>query len=316
MANLVGPRPNPRRRLRELLDAPDLVVAPGAYDGLSARLVEHGGFNAVYMTGFGTSATLLGRPDVGLLTQTEMVDNARRIAQAVDVPVIADADTGYGNPVNVIRTVREYEQAGVAALQLEDQVAPKRCGHMSGKTVVSVEDMCAKIAAAATARHDPDLVIIARTDAAETQGIAAAIQRAKRFRDAGADVLFVEAPRTTEDIETVAAELAGHPLLFNWVEGGKDTTAIAEAAPAAGLPPRDLPGQHPVGGHRSDERRTGHHQPHGDLDRTHPADSILRRLPRPDRRFRDARAGTTLHVVAASSSHRLNRSPCPRGSGT
>jgi len=221
MANLVGPHPNPRRRLRELLAAPDLLVAPGAYDGLSARLVEQGGFNAVYMTGFGTSATLLGRPDVGLLTQTEMVDNARRIAQAVDVPVIADADTGYGNPVNVIRTVREYEQAGVAALQLEDQVAPKRCGHMSGKTVVSVEDMCAKIAAAATARHDPDLVIIARTDVAETQGIAAAIQRAKRFRDAGADVLFVEAPRTTEDIETVAAELAGHPLLFNWVEGGK-----------------------------------------------------------------------------------------------
>lgn len=221
MADLLGPRPNPRARLRELLAGPAALRAPGAYDGLSARLVEQAGFDAVYMTGFGTSATLLGRPDVGLLTQTEMVDNARRIVQAVDVPVIADADTGYGNPVNVLRTVREYEQAGVAAIQLEDQVAPKRCGHMSGKEVVSTADMCAKIAAAVAARHDPDLVVIARTDVAETQGVAAAVERAKAFRDTGADVLFVEAPRTAQDVETVARELAGTPLLFNWVEGGR-----------------------------------------------------------------------------------------------
>ena len=158
---------------------------------------------------------------MGLLTATEMTDNARRIAQSVDLPLIADADTGYGNPVNVARTVREMEQAGVAALQLEDQVSPKRCGHMTGKEVISTSEMCAKVAAAVAARTDPDLVVIARTDAAETQGVAAAVERARAFRDAGADVLFVEAPRTAADVETVASGLAGTPLLFNWVEGGR-----------------------------------------------------------------------------------------------
>ncbi len=222
MADLLAARPNPRARLRELL-AQGSVLAPGAYDGLSARLVEQAGFDAVYMTGFGTAATLLGRPDVGLLGGAEMTDNARRMAAAVDVPLIADADTGYGNPLNVVRTVREYEQAGVAAIQLEDQVAPKRCGHMTGKEVIATADMCAKIAAAVAARTDPDLVVIARTDVAETEGTAAAIERAKAFRDAGADVLFVEAPRTEADIEQVAGELADTPLLFNWVEGGRSS---------------------------------------------------------------------------------------------
>lgn len=222
MSDLLGPRTNPRARLRELL-ATGSVLAPGAYDALSARLVAQTGFDAVYMTGFGTSATLLGRPDVGLLGGAEMTDNARRMAAAVDVPLIADADTGYGNPVNVVRTVRDYEQAGVAAIQLEDQVAPKRCGHMTGKEVISTVDMCAKISAAVAARTDPDFVVIARTDVAETEGTDAAIARAKAFRDAGADVLFVEAPRTVADIEQVAAELAGTPLLFNWVEGGRST---------------------------------------------------------------------------------------------
>ena len=225
MADLTGPRPNPRARLRALLGAAvssgEPLIAPGCYDALSARLVEQAGFDAAYMTGFGTSASLLGRPDVGLLTATEMTDNARRIAQSVDLPLIADADTGYGNPVNVARTVREHEQAGVAALQLEDQVSPKRCGHMTGKEVIDAAEMCAKVAAAVAARTDPDLVIIARTDAAETQGTAAAIERARAFRDAGADVLFVEAPRTAADVELVARELAGTPLLFNWVEGGR-----------------------------------------------------------------------------------------------
>lgn len=222
MSDLLGPRTNPRARLRELL-ATGSVLAPGAYDALSARLVAQTGFDAVYMTGFGTSATLLGRPDVGLLGGAEMTDNARRMAAAVDVPLIADADTGYGNPVNVVRTVRDYEQAGVAAIQLEDQVAPKRCGHMTGKEVISTVDMCAKISAAVAARTDPDFVVIARTDVAETEGTDAAIARATAFRDAGADVLFVEAPRTVADIEQVAAELAGTPLLFNWVEGGRST---------------------------------------------------------------------------------------------
>lgn len=225
MSEFAGARPPVRSRLRALLSEPTPLLAPGVYDGLTARLVEEAGFRSAYMTGFGTAATLLGRPDIGLLTQTEMTDNARRIAQAVDLPLIADADTGYGNALNVVRTVREYEQAGVAALQLEDQLSPKRCGHMSGKAVIDSEEAVSKIRAAVAARTDPDLVIIARTDAAAVHGLDAAIERAKRFADAGADLLFVEAPRTVADIETVARELAGYPLLFNWVEGG-DTESI------------------------------------------------------------------------------------------
>src|SRR3954447_9381178 len=157
---------SPRARLRELLAAPEPVVAPGAYDALSARLIEQAGFGVVYMTGFGTTASLIGRPDVGLLSGTEMADNARRIAAAVDVPVIADADTGYGNAINVVRTVREYEQAGVAGLHLEDQVQPKKCGHMSGKAVIPADEMVGRARASGAARRDPDLVLIARTDAA------------------------------------------------------------------------------------------------------------------------------------------------------
>jgi 2,3-dimethylmalate lyase len=213
---------SPRARLRELLAAPEPVVAPGAYDALSARLVEQAGFGVVYMTGFGTTASLIGRPDVGLLSGTEMADNARRIAAAVDVPVIADADTGYGNALNVVRTVREYEQAGVAGLHLEDQVHPKKCGHMSGKAVIDTAEMVGKIEAAAAARRDPDLLLIARTDAAAVEGLDAAIARARRYRDAGADVLFVEAPTSEDDIARVAGELAGvAPLVFNWAEGGR-----------------------------------------------------------------------------------------------
>jgi 2,3-dimethylmalate lyase len=221
VTSFLDPRPDTRRRLRQLLAGPAPVLAPGAYDALSARLVEQAGFDAVYMTGFGTSAALLGRPDIGLLTGSEMADNARRLVQAVGVPVIADADTGYGNALNVVRTVRDYEQAGVAALQLEDQVAPKRCGHMSGKAVVDVAEAVAKVRAAVAARTDPDLLVIARTDVAQVEGIDAAVDRAQRFADAGADVLFVEAPRTAADVEAVATRLAGYPLLFNWVEGGQ-----------------------------------------------------------------------------------------------
>ncbi|HUA94856.1 MAG TPA: isocitrate lyase/PEP mutase family protein, partial [Acidimicrobiales bacterium] len=151
--------PAPRRRLRALLDAGETVLAAGAYDALSARLVAEAGFPALYMTGFGAAASLLGRPDVGLLTMTEMVDQARRLVATTDLPVIADADTGYGNPLNVVRTVGAYEQAGVAALHLEDQVAPKRCGHVDGKHVIPAEDMVAKVRAAAAARTDPDLVL-------------------------------------------------------------------------------------------------------------------------------------------------------------
>ncbi|GHF60763.1 carboxyvinyl-carboxyphosphonate phosphorylmutase [Amycolatopsis bartoniae] len=208
-------------RLRELLAGSEPVLAPGAYDALSARLAEEAGFQTVYMTGFGVTASLLGRPDVGLLTMTEMVDTARRITSAVDVPVLADADTGYGNALNVIRTVQEYERAGVAGIHLEDQISPKRCGHMTGKQVVPADTAVDKIRAAVAARRDPDFVLVARTDARAVEGVDAAIERAHRYRDAGADALFVEALETEAEIERVATEFAGFPLLFNWVEGGK-----------------------------------------------------------------------------------------------
>ncbi|HEX3588632.1 MAG TPA: oxaloacetate decarboxylase [Pseudonocardiaceae bacterium] len=222
MANLLGPATDGPARLRALLAQDDgPVVAPGAYDALSARLVEAAGFPAVYMTGFGVTASLIGRPDVGLLTMTEMTQTARRIRSAVDVPVIADADTGYGNALNVIRTVGEYEAAGVAGIHLEDQVAPKRCGHLEGKEVIAAGTMVDRIRAAVAARRNPDFLLIARTDARAVEGLAAAIERGKRYRDAGADMLFVEAPQSDAEIETVATELAGVPLLFNWAEGGR-----------------------------------------------------------------------------------------------
>jgi 2-methylisocitrate lyase-like PEP mutase family enzyme len=174
------------------------------------------------MTGFGSTASLIGRPDVGLLAGQEMIDNARRIAAGVDLPVIADADTGYGNAINVVRTVREYEQAGVAGIHLEDQVHPKRCGHMSGKAVVETAEMVGKIEAAVAARRDPDLVLIARTDAAAVEGLDAAVARARAYAAAGADVLFVEAPTSEADVAEVATRLRGlAPLVFNWTEGGR-----------------------------------------------------------------------------------------------
>ena len=215
-------RGSPRARLRELLADPRPLMAPGAYDALSARLIEQAGFDVVYMTGFGTTASLIGRPDVGLLTGTEMVDNARRIAAAVDVPVIADADTGYGNAINVLRTVQLYEQAGVAGIHLEDQVMPKKCGHMTGKVVIGADEMVGKIRAAVEARQDPDFLIIARTDAAAVHGLDEAIDRGRAYAGAGADALFIEAPTSEEDIARVAGELRGvAPLVFNWAEGGR-----------------------------------------------------------------------------------------------
>src|ERR1700761_1813378 len=225
MAGLLGAGGDGPERLSELLATGETVLAPGCYDALGARLVEEAGFPAAYMTGFGTAASTLGRPDVGLLTLSEMVDNARRISAAVELPVIADADTGYGNPLNVIRTVRDYEQAGVAAIHLEDQVSPKRCGHMSGKSVIPVEDMVAKLHAAVDARTDPDFVLIARTDALAVEGVDAAIERARRYAQAGADVLWIQAPDTEQELEKIAAELDGHTLLLNWLEGGR-TPAI------------------------------------------------------------------------------------------
>ena len=221
MARWVTPRSDGPRRLRELVAGPEIVLAPGAYDCLSARLIEAAGFPAVYMTGFGTAASYLGRPDVGLLGMSEMVDQARRIVQAVDTPVIADADTGYGNAINVIRTVQAYESAGVAGIHLEDQVAPKKCGHMEGKQLVPAAEMVDKVRAAVAARRSPDFAIIARTDARAVEGIERALERAESYRRAGADMLFVEAPESEQEIETIAESFQDVPLLFNWAEGGK-----------------------------------------------------------------------------------------------
>ena len=213
-----------RRRvgsLQQMLAGKEPILAPGAYDALTARIYEQAGFPAIYMTGFGTSASLLGRPDVGLLTMSQMVDNARRIAQAVGVPVIADADTGYGNPLNVIRTVQEYEAAGVAAIHLEDQVTPKKCGHMDQKQVIPSAEMAEKVRAAVAARASPDFLIVARTDARAVEGLDSALARARAYREAGADVLFIEAPQSEQEVAEVARAFTGVPLLFNWAEGGK-----------------------------------------------------------------------------------------------
>lgn len=206
--------------LRRMLNEPGIIVAPGAYDGISARLIERHGFKAVYMTGAGTAASALGQADLGLTTLTEMATHAGHIASCISLPLIADADTGYGNPLNVIRTVREYERAGVAALHLEDQVFPKKCGHIAGKAVIPMKEFAEKIRAAAENRTDPDFIIIARTDARAVNGIDDAIERGLRYREAGADVIFVEAPTSREEIERVAREIKA-PLLSNQVPGGK-----------------------------------------------------------------------------------------------
>lgn len=201
-------------RLRELLKGPEMLLAPFVYDGLQARIAERTGFKAVYMTGFGTAAAR-GYPDLGLLTMSEMVQNVRAIAHAVNLPVICDADTGYGNPVNVWRTVREYEDAGAAALHIEDQVFPKRCGFLAGKQVIAMEEMVPKVRAACDARRDPNFVIIARTDALAVNGWEDVVRRARAYRAVGADLIFVDGIRTIEDLKRYAAELGDLPLLYN-----------------------------------------------------------------------------------------------------
>ena len=221
MAQFLSASSDRAARFQELLAAPEPVLLPGCYDALGARLIEQAGFDAVYMTGFGAAASLLGRPDVGLLGLSEMADQARRIVSATSLPVIADADTGFGNPINAIRTVQMYEQAGVAGLHIEDQVLPKKCGHMEGKVVVSAGEFEAKIGAAVDARQNPNFSIIARTDARAPHGLDEALSRARMARAAGADVLFVEALQDQEELEFVAKELSDVPLLFNWAEGGK-----------------------------------------------------------------------------------------------
>lgn len=218
--------------LRALLAAPGLHVVPGAFDALTARLIEEAGFPAVYATGAGIANAWLGWADVGLTTMSEMRDAVWHIVDATRLPVIADIDTGYGNAVNVIRTVRAFEQIGVAAVQLEDQVFPKRCGHFAGKEVIPAAEMVGKLRAACDARQG-ELVIVARTDARAVEGLDAAIERAAAYREAGADVLFVEAPRSVDELARVAAALGATPLLVNLVEGGH--TPILPAADLAAM---------------------------------------------------------------------------------
>lgn len=215
------------KKLRELLAENKIIMAPGAYDAWSARLIEKAGVPVVYMTGYGVSASVLGRPDIGLISMQEMAEAAKNICNCTSVPVIADADNGYGNTLNVIRTVTEYEMAGVAGIQLEDQVMPKRCGHMEGKQVIPKEEMVAKIRAAVYARKDPDTVIIARTDAVAVNGYDDAIDRAIAYREAGADVIFVEAMQNQQQVEN-AAKLVKAPLFANMVEHGKTPLDTAE----------------------------------------------------------------------------------------
>lgn len=205
---------NAAKQLRDKLNGTAMVLAPFVYDALQAKIAERVGFEAVYMTGFGTAAAR-GFPDLGLLTMTEMVENVRTIARSVQVPVICDADTGYGNPVNVTRTVREYEHAGAAALHIEDQVWPKRCGFLAGKQVIPQEEMIPKVRAACDARGNPDTVIIARTDALAVNGWDDVVRRATAYREAGADLIFVDGIRTMEDLGNYVTRLKGLPLLYN-----------------------------------------------------------------------------------------------------
>jgi 2-methylisocitrate lyase-like PEP mutase family enzyme len=226
--------------LRVLLRGEAMVIAPGAYDGLTAKLVAQAGFPAVYMTGAGTSASH-GYPDFGLLTMSEMVENAARIVRSVDVPVIADADTGYGNELNVFRTVQEYEQRGVAAIHIEDQVSPKKCGHLDDKEIVPREDFVAKIRAAVAARRNGAFTIIARTDARAVAGLDEAVARANAALAAGADMAFVEAPQTMDELAAVPKLVAG-PCLLNVVRGGKTPEIDLARAQAMGYRLAIVPG--------------------------------------------------------------------------
>jgi 2-methylisocitrate lyase-like PEP mutase family enzyme len=225
--------------LRELLRQDAIVTAPGAYDCITARMIEQAGFSAVYITGAGTAAAL-GYPDYGLVTMSEMVENAGRIAAAVKIPVIADADTGYGSELNVVRTVREYEQRGVAGIHIEDQGFPKKCGHLENEAIVPLEDYLAKIRAAASARRDRDFLIIARTDARAVLGFEEAIRRANASLDAGADMVFVEAPESLEEAAAVPRLVHG-PCLLNMVWRGKTPDVALDDAQAMGYKLAILP---------------------------------------------------------------------------
>ena len=211
---------NSRQRLKQLLRRDKLLVAPGCFDGLSARLVEEAGFEAAYLSG-GAVARSMGIPDIGLVTMSETIERAAQVVSAVTLPVIADADTGYGNAVNLVRTVREFERAGVAAIHIEDQITPKRCGHLDGKEVISLAEMEKKLEAALAARADADFCIIARTDARGVHGLDDAIRRAHAFATVGVAAIFVEAPQSEQELAEIPRRMPGIPLLVNVFKGGK-----------------------------------------------------------------------------------------------
>ncbi|HWN50082.1 MAG TPA: isocitrate lyase/PEP mutase family protein [Xanthobacteraceae bacterium] len=222
--------------LRSRLARKPIVVAPGVYDPFTALVATQAGFETLYVSGAAIAYTRLGRPDVGLVSMTEVVETLALVRDRVSAHLIVDGDTGYGNALNVMRTVREFERAGANAIQLEDQDFPKRCGHLDGKTLIPAPEMCGKIRAALDARHSPETLIIARTDAVAVESFDRAIERAAMYRDAGADVLFVEAPRTRGDLARVVASLGGGlPLLANMVEGGKTPTLPAAELDAIGF---------------------------------------------------------------------------------
>ena len=207
--------------LRKILAEERTILVPGCYDAFSAKILKQAGFKVIYMSGSAVTASLTGMPDVGVLTMTEMVNQARNIVNATDLPVICDADNGYGNPINVIRTVKEYERVGVAGIHIEDQVAPKKCGHFEGKQVISAEEMVKKIEAALYAREDRDFLLIARTDVRTVVGLEEALKRARLYADAGADMIFLESPLSVEELKIIAKKLQDVWLLVNMVEGGK-----------------------------------------------------------------------------------------------
>ena len=208
------------KQLRALLEEPGILVLPGAHDVLSAKLIEQAGFPVVFTSGFGLSATTLGMPDMGLLTMTETMDRVHRIVDAVSVPVVADMDTGYGNPLNVVRTVRECVRLDVGGIILEDQLWPKKCGHFEGKIVIPIEEQVEKLKAADYARGDSGLVIIGRTDARAPLGLDEAVRRGHAYAEAGADIVFIEAPQSLDEMKTIAASF-DVPLFANMIEGGK-----------------------------------------------------------------------------------------------
>ena len=219
---------------RQLIESPKILVLPGAHDALSLKLIERAGFQAAAAGGYSATASLIGQPDVAQLGMSEMAELYARLCDCTELPLLADADTGYGGPTNVARTVRAYERAGVAALFIEDQVSPKRCGHMEGKQVVPAAEMVAKLKAALDARIDEAMIVMARTDARAVEGLDAAIERAELYREAGADLLFVEAPLSVEELRRVCSEIAG-PCLANNVEGGKTPVLPAQTLEEMGF---------------------------------------------------------------------------------